>query len=250
MLQLKSDAGFIEWEEAPTWMGADEVRLGFRCLSTMKRDHILNYTAAALTTTPVDVYRGGRYGNMCHCELMTRANEKTWLRSSIYLKQMDPETGKLVPASWHCKVTDSSAWDSKYEFVCLNVPRAAQTRGVKFLITQGGVPFNHKSYYYNILGADFGTRKFSPALLHEKADGWYCTEGITAALQAMASHPSVKRRSQWEKRHGVTESHWSEVVNSLACNHTNPNSLYRALRPLRGVLPALPPDTNFTLELD
>lgn len=252
-LQIKTDHGMMAWETRPTWAGSDEIRLGFRCVSTVKRDHYLNRIAAAVTTTPTDLYRGGRYGNMCHVELMLRPNKDVWLRHSIYMKQYDPETQTLVPATVHSKVCDTYAWDSKYEFVTMHVPREAQTRGMQFLSTQVGVPFNFNAYYWNTIGGDFGTHHFEPEMLHTPAQSWYCTEVISAALQAIASHPSVEanaaRRSKaMDPR--VAAPGWNTAVQGIVCNHSNPNSLYRALRPLNAVLPALPPDPNFLVELD
>lgn len=238
---LKTDEGDIAWDQSGAFSNSDEVRLGFRKVKSMNRDHYLNRWAAWVTSTREDSSLGSPHGEMCHVELMVRPNEGTWLRHSIYMKQYDQESGKLVPATVHSKVVNSSAWDSKYDFLCLNIPRAAQTKGAVFLSNQIGTPFNFPAYYYNILGARFGTKHYNDTMLHDKRK-WYCTEVITAALQAMASHPSVKNQYVYPA--------WARAVDGLECNTSNPNSLFRSLNSLNCVVPTLPPDPQFSLSID
>lgn len=242
------DVGDIEFD-MKSFSDNETVRLGFRMVNegSGEKEHWLNRTAACLTTTrwgrnsDVNLRQetGAPYGRMCHAEIFMQPQPSVWVRSSIYLGTYDPDTQQIEPGKVHIKLVDDYEVQEKfmnskldnssktYEIIAFQVDRESQRNAMEFLVNQLDSPFNKNAYYYNMLGAQFGTRQYSYDLNIEKRP-FYCTELLTCALQSMVALPQNRHKRSW-----------GEPIWNSAANHSSPNSLYRIMNQALETQPSL-----------
>ena len=203
-----SDPDAIPWE-SDAFPGSTALRLAFKRIGDRKNEHYMNRLSVWATREAGDVAPGGL---MCHAELMLLVKPDTWYRFSV--NKMSQKMGPDNKTRWekglvHGKWVKPQSLD-KYTMVELQMSRAAQYNVFMFLKRQMGKPFNGTAYWFNFvfpacaLGAvNAGARP---------GERWYCTQLITAALQA-SRQPCYQR---------------------LDARKQSPNSLYRFAIQLSG----------------
>lgn len=243
--------GNVVFSKGP-FKNQEEVRLAFRSIDPVN-EHYINRYAALLTKTTwgensdaalAKALNDPKFGTMCHVELLMQFQPEMWSRHSVYMGTLDPTTNEITPGTVHSKIVDEQTVQKKmtidgetYSILSFYVGREHQCNAMRFISKQIGAPFNKTAYNYNILGASFGTRQYDYTLNSEQRP-FYCTEFVTCALQAMVSTPHARR--------GVS---WGEAIWNEAANHSSPNSLYRIMRPARGVTPTFFVESNINAQL-
>ena len=163
--------------------GCQEIRIGFKTTEhSNPNEHWMNKLSVRATRHRDDIEP---CGTICHAEIMLQVSHGEWKRWSIAKKtRVRDEFGNGVwkPGRVHCKPIDMLNDD--YVFIKIAMSRQTQKDVYDFLQSQVGGEFNTVGYWLNFMcPCSIGTRRYMASLQKTK-QRWYCTELITAALQA------------------------------------------------------------------
>lgn len=204
--------------------GDEEVQIAFkRVADNLQEEHFLNRAAVLVSETSADrearALTGNAFGRTSHVELIIRLNRYATVRFSIYRGTLDA-SGQLHPGFVHAKSLNIERLDDDYDVFSFNVDRKDQAIAIKFFEAQLGAHFNYVGYYSNFalpVLMQTGVRSFEISMLHEvPRSGWFCSELIHTALQAMLARDGRSRVYEWE----------ASIATASPCAST-PNSLFR-----------------------
>jgi len=222
-----------------TFPGSTTVKLAFRIAGSKEHEHIVNYLAAMATSSPLDVFPGGR---LCHAELIAPLRRDWEREENVYFKNSVTKmtcTGKdekgnvrYKPGCVHCKYTHPSEWKSKYAFIEFELPRECIIKGLRFCILNDGMPFNSAGFNANlVIPGGRGVREWDESLMHIRRP-YFCSEFIVTALLAMFSLlPSGD---------SYLPTHFVSVIRATNPATSNPNKLYRRLKKADRVFDSIP----------
>lgn len=214
------------WSDSDEFADAKTVRVAFRTLQSMKREHWLNRFAALATARSGERSPGGK---MCHAEVIFPVSNGKYVKASVIKKSFDglDEKGKpkFKPGHVHLELTSPSEWKKKYVFIQMSAPRHHIKKMMNFFLINNKQPFNHRGYLANlVIPGGIGVKQYSERL-SKVPRAYFCTEFIVTGIQCLASADDRE----------VKDDHWKKAIFSINPATSNPNMLYRVLKGSSGV---------------
>lgn len=232
------------------------LRVVFRKLGQNEKEHWVNFAACALTSSMGDE---PPFGNNCHCEVVMDVAAECTVRIGTMYKYpvRNEETGETEWKPGSLFVSQISSGElSRYETLQLtNTTRAMETRLLCFALLNLNAPFDVFGYrtravWPRAVGA---VAHYDPVandvkLQHVEGAVFLCPQLVVLLMQAAAYESTRGARA----RHssfvpvGERDATWVDGVEAMDAGAYTPNSLYRALVGMEGVVHVTRPDMTLS----
>lgn len=182
------------WTDRDDFCDAKVIRVAFRTIGSVKKDHWVNRLAAKLTSKHGEKSPAGK---MCHAEIIFATSNNKYVKASVIKKSYAGTDAKgnviMKPGCVHLKFTNPREWHKKYIFVQLSAPRSHIKKMMHFFLLNNSQPFNNRGYLANlIIPGGIGVKQWSERLM-KVPRSFFCTEFIVCGLQCLASSSQIEQ---------------------------------------------------------